>query len=179
MTGHEYGALIGRYVLANFEERGLRVFREVSIGKTIIGKDRRADLFLVDDRSARAFVIQCKYQDSAGTADEKIPYAIDDLRAMRMPSCLVYGGEGFSMGILHMLRASDMAAYCLPGLTLARTETTWQLDHVLAIQFGWWDIFTDERKRLRLEGAGQAELALPGASASGRAPKAEGSLGDR
>lgn len=159
MTGHEYAIQVARYVLKNFEDRGLRVYREVPIGKSIIGKDRRADLFLVDDRSNKGFVVQCKFQDKSGTADEKIPYAIDDLRAMRLPGCLAYGGEGFSMGILHMLRASDMAAYCLPPADLSRTDDTWQLDHVLAIQFGWWDLLTDERRRVRLD-AGQEAFKL-------------------
>ncbi|MCC6747328.1 MAG: hypothetical protein IT371_06690 [Deltaproteobacteria bacterium] len=29
--------------------------------------------------------------------------------------CLVYAGEGFSPGILHMLAATPIAAYCLPS----------------------------------------------------------------
>lgn len=50
-----------------------------------------------------------------------------------------------------MLRASEMAAYCLPDAdSLERTDATWELDHVLAIQFRWWDLIVDEKKRFQL-----------------------------
>jgi hypothetical protein len=69
---------------------------------------------------------------------------------MRLPGCLAYAGEGFSHGILHMLRASDMAAYCLPREDLVASDATWQLDHVLAMHFRWWDLLADEKRRLHL-----------------------------
>jgi hypothetical protein len=77
------------------------------MGKSIIGKNRRIDIFLVEKQTKRAFAIECKYQSSVATADEKIPYTLQDLRAMRVPGCVSYAGNGFSDGVLHMLRASD------------------------------------------------------------------------
>ena len=80
---------------------------------------------------------------------EKIPYSLQDLKAMRMPSALVYAGVGFSEGVLHLLQSSEMAAYCLPDESQKPVNRrsgdsidtgTWQLDHVLAMAFGWWDI---------------------------------------
>lgn len=149
MTGHEYRGLIARYLLAAYGPRGLHVYEEVNVGTSIIGKQRRADLFLHVPATGAAMVVECKYQDGPGTADEKIPYALQDLAALRMPAAIAYAGRGFSEGVLHLLQSSEFAAYCLPGETLkpqARRsgETldcgTWQLDHVLAITFKWWDI---------------------------------------
>ena len=40
MTGKEYADLVASYILANFGSRGLVVYREVQMGKTIIGKNR-------------------------------------------------------------------------------------------------------------------------------------------
>src|SRR5262245_4491864 len=45
------------------------------------------------------------FQDSEGTVDEKIPYALDDLRAPSIAGCIAYAGRGFSKGVLHMLEA--------------------------------------------------------------------------
>ena len=146
MTGAEYANLVASYLSKRFASRGLQVYREVRIGKTIIGKDRCVDVFCVSDEGKRAFAIECKFQDSQGTVDEKIPYALDDLRALPMAGCIAYAGRGFSDGVLHMLGASRHAAYCLPvegqGDT---TSDTKELDHLLAIHFGWWDVVVGSR----------------------------------
>ena len=97
-----------------FGARGLRAYREVRIGKTIIAKNRCIDIFCVSEKGNDAFAIECKFQESEGTVDEKIPYALDDLKALSMAGCIAYAGKGFSKGVLHMLEASPYAAYCLP-----------------------------------------------------------------
>lgn len=147
MTGGAYADLVAAYVARRFESRGMRVYREVSVGKTIIGKNRRIDIFCLSETSHEAFAIECKYQDSAGTVDEKIPYALDDLRALPMAGCIVYAGGGFSEGVLHMLEASTQAAYCLPepGQVDSTTQTR-ELDHLLAIHFKLWDVLLGAKR---------------------------------
>jgi hypothetical protein len=147
MTGGDYANLVAAYIARRFALRSLKVYREIRIGKTIIGKNRCIDIFCVADDSQKAFAIECKYQDSQGTVDEKIPYALDDLLALPMAGCIAYAGQGFSDGVRHMLAASRHAAYCLPaeGQTETSAETR-ELDHILAVHFGWWDVLI-ERKR--------------------------------
>jgi hypothetical protein len=141
MTGAEYANLVASYVSRRFGVRGLKVYREIRVGKSIIGKNRCIDVFCVCEKDNKAFAIECKFQDSAGTVDEKIPYAIDDLRALPMSGCIAYAGKGFSEGVLHMLRASPHAAYCLPLSGQAdSTPDTRELDHLLSTHFGWWDV---------------------------------------
>jgi hypothetical protein len=147
VTGAAYANLVASYLSRRFGPRGLKVYREVKIGKTIIGKDRCIDVFCVCDKNNKAFAIECKYQDSQGTVDEKIPYALDDLRALPMTACISYAGNGFSQGVLHMLRASSRAAYCLPAVDQAHsTAATLELDHVLAAHFEWWDVLIDKKR---------------------------------
>ena len=149
MTGTEYANLVASYVSRRFGPRTLRVYREIRVGKTIIGKNRCIDIFCVHEESQKAFAIECKFQDSQGTVDEKIPYALDDLRALPMAGCIAYGGRGFSDGVLHMLAASPHAAYCLPAPGQAETAPdTRELDHLLAVHFGWWDVLIEKRKLL-------------------------------
>jgi len=147
MTGAEYSTLVATYVVGRFGDRGLKVYREVRIGKSIIGKNRCIDVFCVAEQDNKAFAIECKFQESVGTVDEKIPYAIDDLRALPMAGCIAYAGKGFSEGVLHMLRASPHAAYCSPGTGQAHsTADTRELDHLLAMHFGWWDVLVAGRR---------------------------------
>ena len=74
-----------------------------------------------------------------------------------MPGAVVYAGVGFSEGVLHLLQSSELAAYCLPDDTLkplgrrggeSIDSGTWQLDHVLAMAFGWWDVIVAGRTPL-------------------------------
>jgi len=153
VTGHQYTLLVGQYLVHNHSDRGLKVYREVAAGKSIIGKNRRVDLLLVDEAQGRAFAVECKFQDSQGTADEKIPYALDDLRALPMGGCVAYAGVGFSAGVLHMLQSSELAAYCLPDPEdLSPRKETQELDHCLAMHFKWWDILVRGKKPLALPG---------------------------
>jgi hypothetical protein len=145
VTGADYANLIASYVSNRFGSRGLKVYREIRVGKSIIGKNRCIDVFCV--RDAEAFAVECKFQDSPGTVDEKIPYALDDLQALPMAGCIAYAGSGFSEGVLHMLRAAPRAAYCFPhqGQIVPSAET-WELDHLLAAHFGWWDVLVGGKR---------------------------------
>jgi hypothetical protein len=104
-------------------------------------------VFCVCETSNKAFAIECKFQDSVGTVDEKIPYALDDLKALPMAGCIAYAGKGFSDGVLHMLKASPHAAYCLPVMDQVDSSAdTKELDHLLSTHFEWWDVLVGSRK---------------------------------
>lgn len=159
MTGTDYRRLIARYVLSAHGARGIEVYEEVPLGTSIIGKQRRLDLLVLHRDERRAFALECKYQDSPGTVDEKIPYALQDLAAMALPGVIAYAGSGFSEGVLHLLQSSERAAYCFPpeSFTPQARRTgdsidsgTWQLDHALAVAFGWWDLIVAGRRALVL-----------------------------
>jgi hypothetical protein len=150
MTGNQYRDLIASYIHHNYAAEGLVVYVEISLGKTVIGKDRCIDVFVVRPSDRKAIAIECKYQDSLGTVDEKIPYALLDLDALWVPGCLVYAGRGWSKGVMHSLEASRLAAYCLPDKeTLNRSKQTRELDHMLAAIFGFWDLVLPAAKRFK------------------------------
>jgi hypothetical protein len=161
VNGHEYRQRIGRYVVSTYATRGIEVYEEVSLGTSTLGKTRRIDLLLLQRSSGKSLAIECKYQDSAGTADEKIPYALDELRALRIPGAIVYAGSGFSDGVLHLLQSSPLAAYCMPDTSLQPVvrargvewihRGTWQLDHVVAQTFAFWDIILGDKQPVRLQ----------------------------
>jgi hypothetical protein len=150
VTGHGFRDLIAGYIHHQYAEHGLVVYREVNLGKTIIAKDRQIDVFVMRPADQKAIAIECKYQDVQGTADEKIPYALDDLAALWVPGCLVYAGRGWSKGVLHQLEASRLAAYCLPERpNLSRSRATRELDYVVAATFGFWEQILPAAKRYR------------------------------
>lgn len=148
MTGNQYRDLIAAYIHRCYSPFGLVVYTEISLGKTVIGKDRRIDVLVVRSSDQQAIALECKYQDTQGTTDEKIPYALEDLEALWIPGCLVYAGEGWSRGILHTLEASKLAARCLPDEdALLHSPETRELDHVLAATFGLWELVLPASRR--------------------------------
>lgn len=159
MRGDEYANLIAAYVAANYSDRGLAVYREVPLGKTIIGKNRRVDIVCLHRASSQLLALECKYQNVSGTAEEKIPYTLSDLRAMHVPAFAVYAGDGFSQGVLHMLQASEIAAHCYPTLDLKPSSATLELDHIVAMTFGWWDAVLAHKKPFDLGGWQAAQKA--------------------
>lgn len=46
MSGKEYADLIASYIYYNYSNRGIEIYREVFIGKSIIGKNRKIDIVL-------------------------------------------------------------------------------------------------------------------------------------
>ena len=84
---------------------------------------------------------------------------------MPMAGCIAYAGKGFSAGVLHMLRASTRAAYCLPVADQGDTSAdTKELDHLLAMHFGWWDLFVGKKKPVS---ATSATTAANGGASTG------------
>lgn len=150
LSGKEYADLVASYILKNFGARGLSVYREVSMGKTIIGKNRHIDVLVLREETATILAIECKYQDALGTVDEKIPYAIQDMQSMGVPVCLAYAGGGFSSGILHMLAACPIAAQCMPSVSLEPSRETREMDIALAMAFSFWDLVIGNKRPFAL-----------------------------
>jgi hypothetical protein len=148
-VGDAYRDQVAEYLDANFRRFGLEVFVEVEFGKTVIGKNRRLDLLVLRETDQKALGLECKFQSSSGTTDEKIPYALADLDAMWIEGALVYGGSGWSPGVQHTLQASRRAVRCEAGEDLARTKSTLELDHVVASVFGLWSLILPRSKMLR------------------------------
>lgn len=151
MTGNEYADLIAAYMKSAYGARGLVIYREVSLGKSVIGKNRRIDILAIDERTSKAIGVECKYQATTGTVDEKIPYTLQDLAALHIPAFVVYAGVGFSAGVLHLLEASPLGAYCLPELSLEPGPGTIELDHLIATSFGFWDAVIRNKTTFDLE----------------------------
>lgn len=160
MSGNAYRDRIAAYIHENFKAHGLVVYTEVSLGKTIIGKRRRIDVFVRHEDDPIALGLECKFQTTSGTTDEKVPYALADLEAMWIPGCLVYAGEGWSRGVLHTLEGSRNAVFCDPPDGGGRHATkTIELDHVLASVFGLWSVVISESRLFEPS----PQLVLPGA----------------
>jgi hypothetical protein len=90
-------------------ELGLDAEIEVKVGRRIWGAKRSIDVVLKDPVSRLSLGIECKYQGSKGSAEEKIPATIEDIKAWPIRGIVVFDGEGFSTNIRSYLLSTGKA----------------------------------------------------------------------
>jgi hypothetical protein len=88
---------------------GLDVRREVRVGRRLWGAERRIDVVLTHRESRRSLGLECKWQVSAGSAEEKIPATIADIAAWPIPGLVVFHGGGFSPNMRQYLFSTGKA----------------------------------------------------------------------
>ena len=145
LGGKPYRQIVARHVAKKFGEFGIEVYEEVAWGSSIIGKNRKVDLLVVSRERGIAVALQAKYQTTAGTADEKIPYALADCEAMWIPAAVVFGGDGWSPGVRHLLQGSRHAV-ALEVDARGGVRNSRELDAFLAQQFKVWDVALKGKK---------------------------------
>ena len=100
---------------------GLDVTIEVSVGRRVWGAKRRIDVVLKHPETRVSLGVECKYQGGSGSAEEKIPATIEDIRAWPIRGIVVYHGQGFSKNMVSYLLSTGMS------VSLADLETWLEL----------------------------------------------------
>ena len=145
-NGERFRKAVARHIAKAYAGR-LRVFEEVPLGSSIIGKARRVDILVLSQDYRTAAALETKFQDSQGTADEKMPYALQDCAAMHIPASVVYAGEGWSKGVRHLLAGSAYAVeVSVMGADVIADSR--ELDVFLAEVFGFWEMVVAGRSEL-------------------------------
>lgn len=88
---------------------GLDIKRQVKVGKRIWGAERRIDVVLRHPETRQSIGLECKYQGSTGSAEEKIPTTIEDIRAWPIKGLVVFSGAGFSPNMVSYLHSTGLA----------------------------------------------------------------------
>jgi hypothetical protein len=103
-TGAAFEAEVAKVI----QQLGLSYLRQVKMGVSILGRRRVAD-FLVYDPAGKSLGIECKYQQTAGSAEDKLVHTITDFDARPVSHILVFGGQGFSRNIKGYLLSTGKA----------------------------------------------------------------------
>lgn len=75
---------------------GLDSQTEVRVGRRIWGSTRKIDVVLTYSVTRLKLGVECKYQGTLGTAEEKIPAIVQDIKAWPIRGIIAIGGIGFS-----------------------------------------------------------------------------------
>ncbi|MSQ27911.1 MAG: hypothetical protein EXR51_07220 [Dehalococcoidia bacterium] len=91
------------------QDLGLNVHDQVRVGRRLWGAERVIDLILTDQDRRKSLGIECKFQGTRGTAEEKIPATIDDIGAWPIPGLVVFEGDGFTTNMRSYLISTGKA----------------------------------------------------------------------
>ena len=88
---------------------GLKVRRQVRVGRRLWGAQRSIDVVVSRAESNQSLGIECKWQGGGGSAEEKLPATIQDIAAWPIPGLVVFAGEGFSDNMRSYLHSTGKA----------------------------------------------------------------------
>ncbi|RMG33400.1 MAG: hypothetical protein D6732_12210 [Methanobacteriota archaeon] len=103
-TAPKNGRELQQRVMELAASLGLKVQDEVRAARRLWGSKRRIDVLLIDPDTGKTLGIECKYQGTPGTAEEKIAATLQDIEHWPIPGIVVIEGSGFS---------ENMAGYLL------------------------------------------------------------------
>lgn len=103
------GDELAKRVVGVAQNLNLQAREQFKCGRRIWGAERRIDVILTEPISKRRLGIECKAQDSKGTAEEKIVATIQDMDAWPIAGLLVFSGDGFSDKMRSFMIASGKA----------------------------------------------------------------------
>ena len=96
-------------VAALGRDLGLGASTEVQVGRRVWGARRRIDVVLKHPETRVSLGVECKYQGGSGSAEEKIPATIEDIRVWPIRGIVVYEGQGFTANMKSYLLSTGMA----------------------------------------------------------------------
>ncbi|HEX6511388.1 MAG TPA: PD-(D/E)XK nuclease superfamily protein [Chloroflexota bacterium] len=113
MPGRAYavttGAALVAQVLALADKLGLEAQEQVKVGRRLWGAVRNIDVVLTHPDSRLRLGLECKFQGTTGTAEEKIPAILGDIDAWPIRGIVVISGKGFSPNMRYYLISSGKA----------------------------------------------------------------------
>lgn len=110
-SGHRLEYVVGHLLSEKYDEVDASDFlakcgeskpiyaRQCAVGKDIYGRERRVDFILYHPhRWPDCLVIQCKWQSSRGSVDEKYPFEVLSTQESGYNTIIVLDGGGYSAG---------------------------------------------------------------------------------
>ncbi len=105
------GKALEAEVVAVAEALGLEATSQYRLGRRIWGANRHIDVILTHPTDRTRLGIECKFQRTAGSAEEKVPLILQDIATWPIPGLVVFAGEGFTPHMQGYLLASGKAVH--------------------------------------------------------------------
>lgn len=110
-TALKRGDELKQNVAALARRMGLKAETEVKAARRLWGQRRYIDVVITDEKTGKRLGVECKYQATSGTAEEKIPATIQDIAHWPIPGIVVIDGEGFSANMQGYLMSTGKVVW--------------------------------------------------------------------
>lgn len=123
LIGHGYAKLSAKEFASHALAKEPIFMAQVFVGKTIYETRMKVDFFVFHPSKYQdGLIIECKWQQSAGSVDEKYPYLVANLLASEKASVIVLDGGGYKPGAKLWLERQSLenerlATFDLAGFT--------------------------------------------------------------
>ena len=107
-----------RRIQSEENETRIRYYmKQVQLGKTIYNTNRKADFVVFHPKLfPNSLIIECKWQQTPGSVDEKYPFLIENIEKARLTTIILIDGDGYKPGALEWLRKQEKKIDCLQGV---------------------------------------------------------------
>ncbi len=110
-TAPKSGGGLEQRVVALAQSLGLKTQARVKAARRLWGQQRYIDVVISDANSGKRLGVECKFQATSGTAEEKIPATIQDMEHWPIPGIVVIDGEGFSKNMQGYLMSTGKVVW--------------------------------------------------------------------
>jgi len=110
-TAPRQGEVLKHRVVDLAGRLGLQAKTEVRAARRLWGAKRRIDVVVTHEATRKVLGIECKYQGTSGSAEEKIPATIKDIEYWPITGIVVIDGPGFSENMKGFLMATGKAVW--------------------------------------------------------------------
>lgn len=85
--------------------KGMQFITQMPVGETIYGTVRKCDFLIFNsEKFPNGLIIECKWQQSTGSVDEKYPYLIYNIVKTGIPTIILIDGGGYKKAALEWLK---------------------------------------------------------------------------
>lgn len=84
---------------------GKQYAKQVPCGTSIYETKRKCDIFILNqERFPDGLIIECKWQQSSGSVDEKYPFALFNIIKIGVPTIILLDGGGYKPAAMKWLK---------------------------------------------------------------------------
>ena len=110
--GHKLQAFDNRKTIG-----GKQYIKQLHAGETIYNTTRKCDFFVINkEKFQDDLIIECKWQQSSGSVDEKYPFLLCNIVKTAIPTVVLMDGGGYKPAAMKWLKDQVSPASALIGV---------------------------------------------------------------
>jgi hypothetical protein len=100
---------------------GKQYAKQLWCGESIYGSLRKCDFLVMNqEKFPDGLIIECKWQESAGSVDEKYPFVMLNIKKLGVPTIVLIDGDGYKKQAFDWLKSQVSPEQALIGVYTMR-----------------------------------------------------------